>query len=186
MLSRAQLSVTLWIVPRQAPLSMELSRQEYQSGLPFPPPGDLLDPGMEHIHPSIYMYIETHTYTCLHTYTYRYLYTYRHIPCTHTHKGRLFQSKSPEGQRATSSLKHRPPWGQQCTNAREGAGLERRGQTGRPGEGWGHVLPSEDTLDTVRGQGGLTPSNCRGAWIPGTDAVWARWPRAGAWSRWAS
>ena len=47
MLSRAQLSVTLWIVPRQAPLSMELSRQEYQSGLPFPPPGDLLDPGIE-------------------------------------------------------------------------------------------------------------------------------------------
>jgi len=46
-LSRAQLSVTLWIVPRQAPLSMELSRQEYQSGLPFPPPGDLLDPGIE-------------------------------------------------------------------------------------------------------------------------------------------
>ena len=47
MLSRAQLSVALWIVPRQPPLSMELSRQEYQSGLPFPPPGDLLDPGIE-------------------------------------------------------------------------------------------------------------------------------------------
>ena len=26
---------------------MELSRQEYWSGLPFPPPGDLLDPGIE-------------------------------------------------------------------------------------------------------------------------------------------
>ena len=31
----------------QAPLSMGLSRQEYWSGLPFPPPGDLLDPGIE-------------------------------------------------------------------------------------------------------------------------------------------
>ena len=31
----------------QAPLSMEVSRQEYWSGLPFPTPGDLPDPGME-------------------------------------------------------------------------------------------------------------------------------------------
>ena len=31
----------------QAPLSMEFSRQEYRSGLPFPPPGDLPDKGME-------------------------------------------------------------------------------------------------------------------------------------------
>ena len=30
----------------QAPLSMGLSRQEYWSGLPFPPPGDLPDPGI--------------------------------------------------------------------------------------------------------------------------------------------
>ena len=32
-------SVTLWTVAHQAPLSMEFSRQEYWSGLPFPPPG---------------------------------------------------------------------------------------------------------------------------------------------------
>ena len=31
----------------QAPLSMELSRQEYCNGLPSPPPGDLPDPGIE-------------------------------------------------------------------------------------------------------------------------------------------
>ena len=31
----------------QAPLSMEFSRQEYWSGLPFPSPGDLPDPGIE-------------------------------------------------------------------------------------------------------------------------------------------
>ena len=33
--------------PPQAPLSMGFSRQEYWSGLPFPPPGDLLNPGIE-------------------------------------------------------------------------------------------------------------------------------------------
>ena len=32
---------------RQAPLSVEFSRQEYLTGLPFPPPGDLPDPGIE-------------------------------------------------------------------------------------------------------------------------------------------
>ena len=32
---------------RQAALSMEFSRQEYWSGLPFPPPGDLPDPGIK-------------------------------------------------------------------------------------------------------------------------------------------
>ena len=35
------------IVARQAPLSMEFSKQEYWSGLPYPPPGDLPDPGIE-------------------------------------------------------------------------------------------------------------------------------------------
>ena len=36
-----------WTVAPQAPLSMGFSRQEYWSGLPFPPPGDLPDPEME-------------------------------------------------------------------------------------------------------------------------------------------
>ena len=36
-----------WTVARQAPLSMEFPRQEYWSGLLFPIPGDLLDPGIE-------------------------------------------------------------------------------------------------------------------------------------------
>ena len=45
--SCVQLFVTLWAVARQAPLSMGFSRQEYWSGLPFPPPGDLPDPGAE-------------------------------------------------------------------------------------------------------------------------------------------
>ena len=37
---------TPWTVARQAPLSVGFSRQEYWSGLPFPPLGDLLDPGI--------------------------------------------------------------------------------------------------------------------------------------------
>ena len=40
--SRIQLFATPWTVGPQAPLSMAFSRQEYWSGLPFPPPGDLL------------------------------------------------------------------------------------------------------------------------------------------------
>ena len=40
-------SATPWTAAHQAPLSMEFSRQEYWSGLPFPPPGDLPDPGIE-------------------------------------------------------------------------------------------------------------------------------------------
>ena len=44
---RVQLFMTPWTVARQAPLSMGFSRQEYWSGLPCPPPGDLPDPGNE-------------------------------------------------------------------------------------------------------------------------------------------
>ena len=46
-LSHVQLSVTLWTVTYQASPSMGFSRQEYWSGLPFPSPGDLPDPGIE-------------------------------------------------------------------------------------------------------------------------------------------
>ena len=45
--SHVQLFATLLIVAHQAPLSLGFSRQEYWSGLPGPPPGDLPDPGME-------------------------------------------------------------------------------------------------------------------------------------------
>ena len=43
----------LWTVAHQAPLSMRFSRQEYWSGLPFPPPGDLPDPGIEPRSPAL-------------------------------------------------------------------------------------------------------------------------------------
>ena len=45
--SHVQLFVTPWTVAHQAPLSIGFSRQEYQSGLPFPPPGDLPNPGIK-------------------------------------------------------------------------------------------------------------------------------------------
>ena len=43
----AQNVATPWTVAHQAPLSMDFSRQEYWNGLPFPSPGDLLDPGIK-------------------------------------------------------------------------------------------------------------------------------------------
>ena len=45
LLSHVQLFVTPWTVAHQAPRSMGFSRHEYWSGLPFPPPGNLSDPG---------------------------------------------------------------------------------------------------------------------------------------------
>ena len=42
-----------WIVAHQVPLSMELSRQEYWSGLPFPSPGDCPDPGIKPMSPAL-------------------------------------------------------------------------------------------------------------------------------------
>ena len=44
--SRGCLFATLWTVARQVPLAMELSKQNYWSGLPRPSPGDLPDPGI--------------------------------------------------------------------------------------------------------------------------------------------
>ena len=46
-LNRVRLFVTSWTVAYQAPQSMEFSRQEYWSGLPFPSLGDLPNPGIE-------------------------------------------------------------------------------------------------------------------------------------------
>ena len=69
--------VTLWIAGHQVPLSMGFSRQEYWNRLPFPPPGDLHNPGTELVPPSlagrffttephgtprIYMYIKRQCY----------------------------------------------------------------------------------------------------------------------------
>ena len=50
-LQGVQLCVTLWTVDHQAPLSTGFCRQEYWSGLLFPPPGDLPNPGIKPMPP---------------------------------------------------------------------------------------------------------------------------------------
>ena len=52
-LSRVGLFATLWTIAHQALLSMGFSRQDYWSGLPFPSPGDLPDPGIEPRSPAL-------------------------------------------------------------------------------------------------------------------------------------
>ena len=54
LLSRVWLFVTPWTVAYQDPQSMGFSRQEYWSGLPFPSPGDLPDPGLPHCRQTLY------------------------------------------------------------------------------------------------------------------------------------
>ena len=54
--NRVQLFVTLWTVALRAPLSIGFSKQEHSSGLPRPPPGDLLYPGIKSaslMHPAL-------------------------------------------------------------------------------------------------------------------------------------
>ena len=50
-------SATSWTVAQKASLSMEFPKQEYCSGLPFPTPGDLPDPGIKPLSLEIYIYI---------------------------------------------------------------------------------------------------------------------------------
>ena len=52
-LSRVWLFATPWTIAHQAPLSMGFSRQEYWSGVPFPSPGDLPNPGIEPRSPAL-------------------------------------------------------------------------------------------------------------------------------------
>ena len=52
-LGHVQLFATPWTVALQAPLSMGFSKQEYWSGLLFPSPGDLPDPGVKTVSPAL-------------------------------------------------------------------------------------------------------------------------------------
>ena len=54
LLSHVLLFETPWTVAHQAPPSIEFSRQEYWSGLPFPSPGDLPGPGIEPRSPTLW------------------------------------------------------------------------------------------------------------------------------------
>ena len=53
-LRHVHLFVTPWTVAHQAPPSMGFTRQEYWSGLPFPSPGDLPNPGIEPRSPTLW------------------------------------------------------------------------------------------------------------------------------------
>ena len=53
MLSPVQLFANPWTVALQAPRSVGFPRQQYWSGLPFPSPGDLPDPGIEPVPPAL-------------------------------------------------------------------------------------------------------------------------------------
>ena len=53
LVSHVGIFATLWTEAFQAPLSMGFPRQEYWSGLPFPSPGDLPDPGIESGSPAL-------------------------------------------------------------------------------------------------------------------------------------
>ena len=55
--------VTPWTIARQASLSMGFSKQEYWSGLPFPSPGSLPDPGIKPAAPSLWVLVCTWTRT---------------------------------------------------------------------------------------------------------------------------
>ena len=51
--SHVRLFVTVWSIALQSPLCMGFPRQEYFSGLPFPPPRNLPDPGIEPVFPTL-------------------------------------------------------------------------------------------------------------------------------------
>ena len=80
--------ITIWTVVCQAPLFMELSRQEYQSGLPCPPPGDLPNPEIKPMSitspalasrfftTSNTWEVVTHTHIHTHTHTYTHMHIY--------------------------------------------------------------------------------------------------------------
>ena len=87
----------LWAVARQAPLSVGFSRQEYWSGLPFPPPQDLPDPGIEPISPALaggFFFFcncatwEAHPYAHICTNKTNYLWA-KNIPCYDTVLGKI-------------------------------------------------------------------------------------------------
>ena len=78
-LSHLWLSATPWTIIRQAPLFTKFSRQEYRSGLWFPPPGctciSLTIYRYIYTHTHIYAYVHIHIYVCVCVYVYMYIYT---------------------------------------------------------------------------------------------------------------
>ena len=88
-LSHVRLFVTLWTVAYQALLYMGFPEQQYQSGLPFPPPGEFLNPGIEPVAPATGGFFTTEppgklTYYMLwYKYSLCYILTYSHKHATY-------------------------------------------------------------------------------------------------------
>ena len=78
-LSRVRLFVTSWTLAYQAPPSMGFSRQEYWSGLPFPSPGDLRDPGTRVSRTAGRSFTIWATREALYVYIYTYKIIYNHV-----------------------------------------------------------------------------------------------------------
>ena len=87
------LFVTLGTIVLQAPLSMGSSRQKYWSGLPFPPPGNLPDLGLNscllhllHYRRILYHWVTREAYVCVCVYIYIYIYVCMYVCiCIYTH-----------------------------------------------------------------------------------------------------
>ena len=115
-LSHVQLFVTPWTVTYQVPLSIGFSRQKYWSGLPFPPPGDLPNPGVEPRPPTlqadallseppgkphtIVYRLQSHTFVCFMYFGRWVLHTKTSINFSHPHFHGLYSliSHTPETQ----------------------------------------------------------------------------------------
>ena len=87
-LSRIRLFETLWTVALQAPLSMGSFRQEYWNRLPYPPPRDLPNPGIEPVSPEAPALqadslLRSHQGSPHHQLTTHYLSTHLHYLSTH-------------------------------------------------------------------------------------------------------
>ena len=86
LVSHVSLFTTPWTVAHQAPLSMGFSRQEHWSGLPFPPAGDLSNPGIEPRSPplladSLSSEPPGKPYTHIHTHIHIWIYVYLACIC---------------------------------------------------------------------------------------------------------
>ena len=122
-LSRVRLFATPWTVAHQASSSMGFSRQEYWSGLPFPSPGDLPNPGIEPRSPTLQAEaLTSDTREAIKLWINGYMYTQTHA---HTHRGSL-----------VAQLVKNPP--AKAGDSRDSGSVSGLGRS--PGEGNGNQL----------------------------------------------
>ena len=107
--SQILILVTLWTVACQAPLSMGFSKQEYWSGLPFPSPRNLRDPGIEPVLHTFHELVDGFFNSSATWETHHKL-----ISCCHTHEWRRQWHPTPvllPGFHGRRSLVGCSPWG---------------------------------------------------------------------------